>query len=55
MTGKATYWIGTLIILAGAVLSWVGWLDEMHWLTFISSMIILVGAVFLLVTRGGRT
>jgi hypothetical protein len=54
MTGKATYWIATILILVGAVLSWIGWLGDLDWVGLAGTMVMLVGAIYLLVTRRRR-
>ena len=54
MTGKATYWLATILIFAGAALSWVGWLVDQDWVSLVGTMIMLAGAIYLLVTRRSR-
>jgi 4-hydroxybenzoate polyprenyltransferase len=54
MSGRATYWLATVLILAGAALSWIGWLGDLDWVGLVGTMVMLVGAIYLLVTRRRR-
>jgi polyferredoxin len=54
MSGKAMYWIATILIFVGAALSWIGWFDHHDWMSLTGTMMMLAGAVYLLVTRRRR-
>jgi hypothetical protein len=54
MSGRATYWVATILIFAGAALSWIGWLGHHDWMSLTGTMVMLVGAIYLLVTRRRR-
>ena len=51
MNARNKIWVGTGIIAVGAVLSWVGWLGHVPWLGPIGTVLLLLGAVYLLWVR----
>jgi uncharacterized membrane protein len=53
MSGKATYWVATIIIAVGAALSWIGFLGP-QWITYVGAVVVLAGALFLVLTRDRR-
>jgi general stress protein CsbA len=53
MSGRATYWIATVIIAVGAALSWIGFLGP-QWITFVGAVGVLAGALVLVFARTRR-
>jgi len=53
MSGKASYWIGTILILIGAVLAWVGFVGP-QWITYVGVVFLVIGAFYLFLTRRKR-
>jgi hypothetical protein len=54
MSARASYWIATVLIFVGAALSWIGWLGDRDWVGLVGTMVMLVGAISLVVSRRHR-
>ena len=53
MSSRASYWLGTILIIIGAVLAWVGFFT-LQWVTYVGVVFLVVGGFSLLFTRRRR-
>lgn len=54
MSGRTWYWIGTILIIIGAVLVWSRFLGAAGWIPDVGIFVLLAGALVIFFTRRTR-